>query len=32
MSYTNCMYLEEFNPENVDCVIISSQTKESINK
>ena len=32
MSYTNCMYLEEFNPENVDCCIISNQTQESINK
>ena len=32
MSYTNCRYLEEFNPENVDGIIISPQTKESINK
>ena len=32
MSYTNCFYLEEFNPENVDGIIISNQTKESINK
>lgn len=32
MSYTNCLYLGEFNPENVDCIVISSQTKESINK
>ena len=32
MSYTNCRYLEEFNPENVDCCIISNQTQESINK
>lgn len=32
MSYTNCLYLEDFNPENVDCIIMSPQTKESINK
>ena len=32
MSYTNCLYLGEFNPENVDGIIISPQTKESINK
>ena len=32
MSYTNCYFIEEFNPENVDCAIISPQTKESINK
>lgn len=32
MSYTNCLYLGEFNPENVDGIIISNQTKESINK
>lgn len=32
MSYTNCMYLGDFNPENVDCCIISNQTQESINK
>ena len=32
MSYTNCLYLEDFNPENVDCIIMSQQTKESINK
>lgn len=32
MSYTNCLYLEDFKPENVDCIIISQQTKESINK
>ena len=32
MSYTNCRNLEDFNPENVDGIIISPQTKESINK
>ena len=32
MSYTNCMYIEDFNPENVDCCIISKQTQESNNK
>ena len=32
MSYTNCSYLGDFNPENVDGIIISQQTKESINK
>lgn len=32
MSYTNCLYLDDFNPENVDGIIISQQTKESINK
>jgi hypothetical protein len=32
MSYTNCYYIDDFNPENIDCVIVSSQTKESINK
>ena len=32
MSYTNCYYIEDFNPENVDCTIISPQTKQSINK
>ena len=32
MSYTNCLYLDAFNPENVDVIIISPQTKESINK
>ena len=32
MSYTNCLYLDDFNPENVDVIIISPQTKESINK
>ena len=32
MSYTNCYCIDEFNPENVDCIIISNQTKESINK
>ena len=32
MSYTNCRNIEEFNPDNVDCVIISTQTQNSINK
>ena len=32
MSYTNCFYIDDFNPENVDGIIISPQTKESINK
>lgn len=32
MSYTNCLHIEDFNPENVDCCIISNQTQESINK
>lgn len=32
MSYTNCTFIDEFNPENVDCVIISPQTRQSINK
>lgn len=32
MSYTNCYYIDDFNPENVDCIVISNQTKESINK
>lgn len=32
MSYTNCLYIDDFNPENVDCCIISNQTQESINK
>lgn len=32
MSYTNCYRIDDLNPENVDCVIISQQTKESINK
>lgn len=32
MSYTNCLYIEDFNPENVDGIIMSPQTKESINK
>ena len=32
MSYTNCYCIDEFNPENVDCIVISNQTKESINK
>ena len=32
MSYTSCLYIGDFNPENVDCIVISNQTKESINK
>ena len=32
MSYTNCYYIDDFNPENIVCIIISNQTKESINK
>lgn len=32
MSYTNCYYIDDFNPENVHCTLISQQTKESINK
>lgn len=32
MSYTDCLYLDDFNPQNVDGIIISPQTKESINK
>ena len=32
MSYTNCYYLDDFNPQNVDCCVISNQTQESINK
>ena len=32
MSYTNCYCIDEFNPDNVDCIVISNQTKESINK
>lgn len=32
MSYTNCFYVDEFNPENVTCIIMSPQTRESINK
>ena len=32
MSYTNCFYIDDFNPENIDCIVISNQTKESINK
>lgn len=31
MSYTNCFYIDDFNPENVDGIIISQQTKKSIN-
>ncbi len=32
MSYLNCFYLEDINPEFVDCALISAQTKQSINK
>ena len=32
MSYTNCSFIEDFNPSRVNCVVISQQTKESINK
>jgi GMP reductase len=32
MSYTNCRNIEEFNPENVNGIIISPQTRDSINK
>ena len=32
MSYTNCLDIYDFNPKNVDGIIISQQTKESINK
>lgn len=32
MSYTNCYFIDDFNPENIDCIVISPQTKESINK
>lgn len=32
MSYTNCLCVEDFNPKNVDCVVMSPQTKQSINK
>jgi IMP dehydrogenase/GMP reductase len=32
MSYTNCRTIKEFNPDNVECVIISPQTQKSINK
>lgn len=32
MSYTNCYRLDDFNTENVDCIVMSQQTKESINK
>ena len=32
MSYTNCYCIDEFNPDNVDCIVISTKTKESINK
>ena len=32
MSYLNCFDVEDINPEQVDCVLISPQTKQSINK
>lgn len=32
MSYTNCYRLDDFTPENVDCIVVSQQSKESINK
>lgn len=32
MSYTNCYFIDDFNPENIDCIVISNQTQESINK
>lgn len=32
MSYVDIYDIQDFNPENVDCVVISQQTKESINK
>lgn len=32
MSYTNIPYIENFNPNNVSCVVISKNTQESINK
>lgn len=31
MSYTNCYYIDDFNPENVDGIIISQETKKTIN-
>lgn len=31
MSYTNCFDIDDFNPQNVDGIIISQQTKKSIN-
>ena len=32
MSYTNCRNLKEFKPNNVDCVIVSNNTYNSVNK
>ncbi len=32
MSYVDVYDIQDFNPENVDCVVISQQTKESINQ
>lgn len=32
MSYTNCRTIQEFNPENVNGIIISTETQKSINK
>lgn len=32
MSYTNIRNVSNFNPDNVDCIIISPLTRESINK
>lgn len=32
MSYLNCSYIDEINPEQVNCVLVSPQTKQSINK
>lgn len=32
MSYLNCFYIEDVNPKNVKCILISPQTRQSINK
>ena len=32
MSYTNCHNIKEFNPNNVDSIIISLEAQKSINK
>ena len=32
MSYLNCYHIDDVNPKNVDCIIISPQTRQSINK
>ena len=32
MSYTNCHNIKEFNPDNVDGIIISQEAQKSINK